>query len=89
MRITSPFAVALTESETQTLTALIVRPSAAVRDVLRAKIVLMAAAGQTNPEIARAPRVCADTVRKWPKMVAGQRDSEATIDPAFTRMTLR
>ena len=49
MRITSPFAVALTESETQTLTGLIARPSAVVRDVLRAKIVLMALPVRPTP----------------------------------------
>jgi DNA-binding NarL/FixJ family response regulator len=61
MRITSPFAVSLTDAETQTLTATVRRPTAAVRDVLRARIVLLAADGQTNAEIAGRLNVCVDT----------------------------
>ena len=52
MRITSPFAVTLTDSETEILTATIRRSTARARDVLRAQIVLLAADGRTNAEIA-------------------------------------
>ena len=37
----------------------------AMREVLRAQIVLFAADGQTNAEIAGRLNVCADTVRQW------------------------
>lgn len=92
MRITSPFAVALTESETETLTATIRRPTAAVRDVLRAQIVLLAADGATNAGIARRLGVCVDTVRKWRRRftqsrLGGLRDQQRSgRPPAFTRV---
>jgi transposase len=90
MRITSPFAVALTESETKTLTATVRRSTAAVRDVLRARIVLLAAAGQSNAEIAWQLGVCLDTVRKWRRRftqgrLAGLGDKERSgRPPSFT-----
>jgi transposase-like protein len=90
MRITSPFAVALTESETETLTATVRRPTAAVRDVLRAQIVLLAAAGGTNAAIAGQLNVCPDTVRKWRRRftesgLAGLRDrGRSGRPPSFT-----
>ncbi len=90
MRITSPFAVALTTSETETLTATVRRPTAAVRDVLRAQIVLCAADGQTNAEIARQLGVDVDTARKWRRRfsesgLAGLRDRERSGRPrSFT-----
>jgi transposase len=90
MRITSPFAVTLTASETETLTAIVRRPTAALRDVLRARIVLAAADGQTNAGIARQLHVCVDTVRKWrrrftEKGLAGLRDRQRSgRPPSFT-----
>lgn len=90
MRITSPFAVALTESETETLTATVRRPTAAMRDVLRAQIVLLAADGQTNAGIAGKLHVCVDTVRKWRRRftecgLAGLRDRQRSgRPPSFT-----
>jgi transposase len=70
MRITSPFAVTLTDSETEMLTATIRRSTAPARDVLRAHIVLLAADGQTNAEIAWTLGVCDDTARKWRRRFA-------------------
>lgn len=90
MRITSPFAVALTESETETLTMTVRRPTAAVREVLRAQIVLFAADGQTNAEISWQLNVCVDTVRKWRRRftqsgLAGLRDrARSGRPPSFT-----
>jgi transposase len=90
MRITSPFAVVLTESETETLTATVHRPTAAVRVVLRAQIVLLAADGQTNAGIAWQLGVCVDTVRKWRRRftqsrLAGLRDKQRSgRPPSFT-----
>jgi transposase-like protein len=90
MRITSPFAVTLTESETEILTATIRRPTAAVRDVRRAHIVLLAAGGLANAEIAWQLGVCEDTVRKWRRRftergLAGLRDRRRSgRPPSFT-----
>lgn len=65
MRITSPFAVTLTDTETEILTATIRRSTAPARDVLRAHIVLLAADGMANAEIAWTLGICDDTARKW------------------------
>lgn len=90
MRILSPFAVTLTESETETLTATVRRPTAAMRDVQRALIVLLAAEEQTNAGIAWQLGVCVDTVRKWRRRftqsgLAGLRDrGRSGRPPSFT-----
>jgi transposase len=47
------------------LESLVRRATAAQRMVLRAKIVLAAAAGQSNEQIARELRISVDTVRTW------------------------
>jgi transposase len=92
MRITSPFAVALTASETETLTATVRRPTAAVRDVLRAQIVLGAAEGQTNAGIARRLGVCVDTVRNWRRRFSQHRlggladQQRSGRPPTFTKV---
>ena len=66
MRITSPFAVTLTDSETETLTATIRRSTAPARGCAACPyIVLLAAAGQTNAEIAWTLGICDDTAGKW------------------------
>ena len=90
MRITSPFAVALTDSETEILTATIRRPTAEVRAVLRAQIVLLAADGATNADIAGQLGLCVDTARKWRRRfsqnrLAGLRDKQRSgRPPSFT-----
>lgn len=90
MRITSPFAVTLTESETETLIATTRRSTAAMREVLRAQIVLLAAEQLTNAEISWRLEVCDDTVRKWRRRFAehglvGLRDRERSgRPPTFT-----
>jgi transposase len=65
MRIASPFAVAPSESEIEILTATCRRSTATVREVLRARIVLLAAAGHSNTDIAWQLEICEDTARKW------------------------
>lgn len=90
MRITSPFAVTLTESETETLTATTRRSTAAMREVLRAQIVLLAADGMANTQIAWTLGVCVDTARKWRRRftergLAGLADRERSgRPPSFT-----
>jgi transposase len=49
------------------------RPTVQARQVLRARIVLAAAAGETNTAIAGELRVCLDTVRKWRSRFAVRR----------------
>jgi transposase len=86
MRITSPFAVTLTESDTEILTATIRRSTAVMREVLRAQIVLLAADGMANAQIAWTLGVCVDTARKWRRRftergLAGLRDRERSGRP--------
>jgi len=61
----SPCVIVLDDDQRRTLQALVRRPTAQVRQVLRAKIVLAAAEGQANAAIARDLGTGVDTVRKW------------------------
>lgn len=65
MPLTSPYVVNLTDPDRQTLQARVRAATTAQRDVLRARIVLAAAGGDANAQIARDLEVCVDTVRKW------------------------
>lgn len=65
MRLTSPYVVTLTESDRETLQARLRAATTPQRDVLRARIVLAAADGDANAQIARDLGVHLDTVRKW------------------------
>jgi transposase len=67
MPMNSPHVVRLTEEQRSQLRAVVRKASAQQRQVLRARIVLAAAAGVSNAGIAAAVGVCADTVRKWRK----------------------
>jgi transposase len=68
----SPYQIVLSGDERAALAAL-TRPSAQARQVLRARIVLAAADGQTNAGIARDLAICEDTVRKWRSRYAVRR----------------
>jgi transposase len=61
----SPYPITLDPDERAALAALAHRPTTPYRLVLRARIVLAAAAGATNTAIAAGQRVHVDTVRKW------------------------
>ena len=61
----SPYVVTLTVGQKTELEALSRRLSAPYRQVLRARIVLAAAAGESNASTARRLAVCEDTVRRW------------------------
>lgn len=65
MAMRSPFQVVLSAEERRVLTVRARSGRAAHRDVLRARIVLAAAEGTPNAEIARVLGLCDDTVRKW------------------------
>ena len=58
-------AVTLTAGERQELEGLVRRPSAAQQVVLRARIILAAADGANNAQIARSLRVDVETARLW------------------------
>jgi len=63
----SPFAVSLTASQRQVLEGRRHRPTAQQREVVRARIVLAAAAGEQNIQIAGRLGVAVNTVSKWRK----------------------
>jgi IS30 family transposase len=63
----SPFQITLRASERRWLKSLTRRGAAEHRQVTRAKIVLLAAAGWTNRAIARKLGLAPNTVTKWRK----------------------
>lgn len=63
----SPYVITLDTTGRRTLEALARRGRAEHRQVLRARIVLAAADGQSNAGIARGLDIVEDTVRKWRK----------------------
>lgn len=65
MRGPKPPAIALTDSERTALEALVRRHTTPQQLALRARIVLAAAAGHNNGQIARALAVSVDMVRRW------------------------
>jgi putative transposase len=67
MRGPKPTLIDLTDAERQGLEKLITRHLTPQQTALRARIVLAAAAGQNNSEIARQMQVTLDTVRLWRK----------------------
>ena len=68
----SPFVIVLTTLEEAVLTARARSGRAEHRDVLRARIVLAAAAGTPNAQIAGKLGISVDTVRKWRKRFAAK-----------------
>src|SRR5665811_1110617 len=65
MSMTSPDRIELNLSQQQRLRYLIRAGTTAQQLAQRARIVLLAAAGWSNPKIAGRVGVCVDTVRKW------------------------
>jgi DNA-directed RNA polymerase specialized sigma24 family protein len=63
----SPFVVILTASERRVLEGRLRRATAQQREVVRARIVLAAADGQQNAQIAGRLGVAVNTVSKWRK----------------------
>jgi transposase len=68
----SPFQVRLTASERKLLKRWARTPTAPYRQVLGAKVVLLAAAGDRNAHIAERLQVTANTVRKWRRRFSQQ-----------------
>jgi transposase len=69
----SLYPIELSEEEERELRHRAARYTLPYREVQRAKMVLMAAEGQENGEIARRLEVRVDTVRKWRKRFFEQR----------------
>jgi len=65
MSPTSPDQITLTSSQRRELTRLTRAARTEQRLAMRAAIVLAAAAGQANTQIARRLQISEDTVRKW------------------------
>jgi transposase len=72
MTVSSPFVIVLTPVEESVLAARVRSGRAAHRDVLRARIVMAAAAGAANAQIAAELGIGDDTVRKWRKRFAAK-----------------
>ena len=70
MAMSSPFIITLTALDESVLRARARSSSSAHRDVIRARIVLAAADGAANTEIAAEVGVHVDTVRKWRRRFA-------------------
>ena len=69
----SPYDIVLSDAERQDLEAVTRRYSSPYRDVMRAKIVLYAAQGLTNQEIADRLDLPRQVVSKWRKRFFEQR----------------
>jgi hypothetical protein len=69
----SPFVIELSEQEREVLEVQARRYTLPYRDVIRAKIVLMAAAGLNNDEIAARLDIRREVVSKWRKPFYQQR----------------
>ena len=63
----SPFVVTLTAIQRRVLEGRVRKPTAEQREVVRARIVLAAADGQQNTQIAGRLGVAVNTVSKWRK----------------------
>jgi transposase len=68
----SPYVICLGAAERAELESLSRRATAPHRMVLRARIVLLAAGGAGNSEIARRLGTCEDTARKWRRRYCGK-----------------
>jgi len=69
----SPYRIALTRVERETLEAIARKYTSPYRDVIRAKVVLLAAQGLQNKEIGERLDVPRQIVYKWRKRFFGER----------------
>lgn len=83
----SPFAISLTRDERARLEALARKYTSSYRDVIRAKIVLYAAAGRRNDEIAARLDTPRQIVSKWRKRFFQQRLAGLDEQPRGGRPT--
>jgi Helix-turn-helix domain len=88
MSMSSPYVIVLTDAEDRTLTARLASGRTEYRDWLRAQIVLAAARGGSNAEIAEQLPIGVDTVRRWRRRFAtatGERLESLTDRPRSGR----
>jgi len=88
MSMSSPYVIVLTDAEVQTLAARVASGRTAYRDRLRAQIVLAAARGGSNAEIAAQLPLGVDAVRRWRRRFAtatGERLESLTDRPRSGR----
>jgi transposase len=78
-RRTQPFQIMLGASQRRWLKTMVSKPTAQQRQVTRARIVLLAAAGWTNAGIARKLEIAPNTAAKWRKRYV-QQGVEALAD---------
>jgi transposase-like protein len=88
----SPYTIVLTSGERRELRRRAARYTAPYRDVIRARIVLMAAEGLQNKEIAERLSLPVQIVTKWRKRfheerLAGLDERPRTGRPPTTRVT--
>lgn len=76
-----PSPITLTDNERDKLNAWVCRPTTPQRLALRARIVLAAAAGQSNTAVAEDLRITLPTVRKWRSRFAISRLDGLTDEP--------
>lgn len=81
----SPYTITLTARERAELEALAVRYTSPYRDVVRAKIILYAAAGLRNDEIGARLDMPRQIVSKWRKRFAEERLDGLAERPRQTR----
>jgi putative transposase len=77
--------IELTSQERTTLESIVRSPSAAQRDVLRARVVLLAAEGQRNEQIQANLEVCKPVVIKWRRRFALDRMAGLVDQPGRGR----
>jgi putative transposase len=87
MRGPKPPDVELTVDERRDLDALIRRHTTAQQVALRARIIVAAAQGQNNSQIARALSVHVETVRQWRTRWLGMRAASLEDLPIAERLT--
>jgi transposase len=88
MSMSSPYVIVLTDAEDRALAARLASGRTEYRDRLRAQIVLQAARGGSNAEIAEQLPVGVDTVRRWRRRfatAAGERLESLTDRPRSGR----
>ena len=72
--------IVLTERQREILASLAQRPTSTQQQVLRARVVLQAAEGKTNLQIAADLAVDRDTVSKWRSRWASAREALAAVE---------
>lgn len=81
----SPFKIILTNEEREHLISLARKYTAPYKDVIRAKVILMAAEGMENKEIGKRLNLPRKTVSKWRKRFFYEREQGLVDKPRAGR----